>query len=461
MTIWVPDIENRPGPRYRAIADCLAEEIRHGRLEPGDRLPPQRELADALGLTLGTVTRAYAEARRCGLVRAEVGRGTFVSVPDDRWDPLLEPGRDPHGVIDFGPNLPLYGEDPDLGSALRRIARRRNTGRLLRYQPLTGSVRHREAGGRWLARHGVEAGPERVVITAGAQHAISLLLGALCRPGDTVLTAAVTYPGIRTAASLYGLKLRGVAMDGEGIVPDDLERTCRETGARLLYCMPNIQNPTTATMSGARRGAIADVARRRGLRVIEDDVHGLLLDDPPPPLASRMPERTFYIASTSKVIAGGLRVAYVASPPEQVDRLAFAVAASLWSTPAINVEVATLWLDDGTADDTLRRKRAEAARRQQMAAKILAGRSFRAAPRSYFLWLELPPRWRAERFVDDARERGIALTPDRSFAVGSAPEPSAVRISLSAPAGAIDVEVGLRGVKGLLDEPARSVRPTV
>jgi len=221
-------------------------------------------------------------------------------------------------------------------------------------------------------------------------------------------------------------------------------------------------------MGDGRREKIAALARRHGLRIIAADVHALLLDNAPAPLAARIPGRTLYIASPSKTLAGGLRVAYIAAPLEYIERLSLAVAASLWSTPALNVALASLWIGDGTASDVLQRKRTEAKERQALARKILPPGLLRSQPHSYFAWLELPPAWTADRFVEVARERGVALTPDRSFAVGS-PQPArptvgarpAVRISLSAPLRRIDVEVGLQVLRTIRNGPPPTEIPTI
>jgi DNA-binding transcriptional MocR family regulator len=226
MTKWLPKISDRQGPRYRAIADCLAEDVQQGLLGQGDRLPPHRELAERLGLTVGTVSRAYAEAERRGLVRGEVGRGTFVRQPRPPLSPDAAASVSAGGLIDLGMNLPLYGEDPDLGAALLRLGRRRDVNDLLRYQSDAETRRHRRAGAAWIARHGVQVAPSQVVITAGAQHAITVLLGTLCRPGDTVLCEPLTYPGLKTVASLLGLHLMAVPTDEKGLLPDALQRIC-------------------------------------------------------------------------------------------------------------------------------------------------------------------------------------------------------------------------------------------
>ncbi|MDY0110686.1 MAG: PLP-dependent aminotransferase family protein [Candidatus Krumholzibacteria bacterium] len=452
MTIWLPEIDGRAGPRYLAIADRLGEDLARGRLVPGQQLPTHRELAARLGLTVGTVSRAYAEAEHRGLVRGEVGRGTFVCDLDDPGDLHdVPPNGNAGAPIDLALNLSLSADDPDLAGALRSLLERGDLAGLLAYQPLAGSRRHRQAGADWIARHGLRVAAQQVVITAGAQHAITVALSALCKPGDTVLTEALTYPGLKTAAQLLGLALSPVAIDGEGLVPAALDLAARRSGARVLYCMPSLHNPTTATMSQARREAIADVVDSCGLSVIEDDVHGLLADEAAPPLAARIASRAFYIASTSKLLAGGLRVAFLAAPADRIEQLTFAVTASLWALPALNVEVAARWIADGTAAEVAARKQREAAVRQNLARELLPAGRYRSAPRSYFLWLELPAPWRADRFVRAARERGVAVAPSEAFTVGDAAPPAAVRVSLSAARDHRELADGLQMLAGLLE----------
>jgi DNA-binding transcriptional MocR family regulator len=459
MTMWVPNLNERSGPRYLAIADCLAESIAGGRLSAGDRLPPQRDLADTLGLTLGTVTRAYAEARKRGLVRAQVGRGTYVLANDDRWDPVLRPGRPPDRLVDMGPNLPLHHEDPDLAQAVRRVLRSGDPARLTRYQPLTGGHADRLAGRQWLEWHGVEAEPDEIVVTAGAQHALMILLGTLGRRGSAVLCEESTYPGVKTAASLLGLELEPVAMDEEGLVPTALERAAAETRASLLYCMPTLQNPRTTTMSESRRREIVEVCRCRNLRIVEDDVHRLLQPEAPPPLRNFAPERTAYVTSTSKLLAGGLRVGYVALPPALVERLAFAVAASIWSIPPLMSAVAAQWIEDGTAEECIARKRGEAAARQKLAREILPRGSYVSSENSYFLWLNLPEPWTDEGFTVAARDAGVAVTPGRAFSPGGKANRHAVRVSLSAADTRDQSRRGLAILSELLSQERADSRP--
>ena len=159
MTMWRPDISGLAGPRYKAIADRLAADIQAGRLVPETVCPPSASWPTTSTSPWAPITRAYAEAERRGLLRGEVGRGTYVTEAESRFDPLLDPGRDPGGLIDLGLNLPLYAEDPDLAAALRDLGRRRDLASLLAYQPFTGSERYRRSGAEWIARHGLEVAP--------------------------------------------------------------------------------------------------------------------------------------------------------------------------------------------------------------------------------------------------------------------------------------------------------------
>ena len=128
---------------------------------------------------------------------------------------------------------------------------------------------------------------EDIVICSGVQHGMHTILATICRPGDLVVTEMVTYAGIKAIATLSGLQLRGLPIDAEGVEPTPFEDACR-SGARVLYTTPTLHNPTTATMSEARRREIACIAEAYGVSIVEDDVYGFLKPDAPLPIAPRV-----------------------------------------------------------------------------------------------------------------------------------------------------------------------------
>ena len=437
--MWIPELSDTPGPRYLAIVDVMADDIASGRLAPAERLPTQRELGKALGVALGTITRAYAEAERRGLVRGEVGRGTFVR---ERRGPVPPPSS-PSGLIDLSVNLPVYSEDPDLREALARLSERDDLGPLLHYQDHAGMGRHRAAGARWAARFGVAAEPESVLVCAGTQNALTVALSSLANPGDLVFTEALTYSGVKAVAQHLNLRLEGLAMDERGLLPDALAAAAKRRRAKALYLIPTIHNPTSASLDEERRRAIAEIADEHGLMIVEDDPDRLLTDGAPPPVASLVPERGYFIASMSKAVSGGLRIAFLTAPTSKVARLSRELWATHWMVAPLMAEIAALWIDDGTADRVLERKRAEAAARQRLAREILGSVGFRAHPNGYHLWIELPPPWKSAELVAEAYRRGVAVSPAEAFTVGDAPAPAAVRVCLGASPDRETVRAGL------------------
>lgn len=451
MTIsWVPRLESRHGPRYLAIADAITEDVAAGRMAPGTRLPTHRDLADRLRVTVGTVSRAYAEAARRGLLSGEVGRGTFVrgSAPEAAG------ARNRDGVLDLALNHPplLAGDAPRLGlqRALSGLIARQELGSLFDYPADGGNPGDREAGASWIRRAGIDARPEHVLVCSGSQHALTTALATLFRPGDLVLTEALTYPGMKAAARLLSLRLQGLALDAQGLRPDAFEAACRAGGAKGLYCVPTIQNPTTSVMPDARRAEIAAIARAHDVRLIEDDIHALLPADRPRPLAAHAPERSCYITSTSKMLAPGLRIGYLLGPPELTERLAAGIRATTWSASPLTAEVVSAWIRDGTADVILEQRREEAAARQALARAALGGHAFEAHPLGPHVWLHLPDPWRSEAFAACLRRRGVAVTPAEAFAVGRGGVPHAVRLSLGGPRTRADLQRALSVVRETL-----------
>jgi DNA-binding transcriptional MocR family regulator len=423
MTAWTPALP--PGtPLYLGLADAIAGDVAGGALLPGGRLPTQRELASRLRLAVSTVTRAYAEAERRGLISSEVGRGTFV-----RHSTLapLYPESD-GAAIDLRGNFllpwPLLGE---LRQGLARTAESGPEDEIFGYAPHRGLPRHRAAGARLAAGVGVPATVDRILVTAGVQHAMTVVFSTLLAPGDTLLVEELTYTGMRSLAQLLGLRLRPVRMDAEGILPDDLEAACRAGGAKALYCMPVLQNPTAAVMSARRCRDLAEIAARCGLPVVEDDSYGFLLPEAPR-LAALLPD-SYWLTGTSKSVLPTLRVGFVCAPPPAVGRLEAAIGATVYLASPLVAETVARWVEDGTYARVQQWKRQEVLARQEIARRAFDGLRYAADPCSPHGWLSLPEPWTAADAVARAAARGVRVTPAEAFAVGR-DIPRAVRICL-------------------------------
>lgn len=461
---WQPSLDE-DGPAFRAITRALEADVRSGRLRPGDRLPPHRELAETLGVNVGTVSRAYGEARRLGLIRGEVGRGTFVTAPAS---PTLVPqaAGAAGALVDLSVNLPLSTPAPDLAAALRALADAPDLAEATSYRDPAGSPRARAAGARWLARIGVERAADEVVCCAGAQHAIQVALASVVGPGEPVLAEALTYPGFVAAARMLGLRVRPVAVDAGGLVPEALEAACASERPRLLYCMPRLQNPTTAQLLAARRERIAEIARAYDLVVVEDDIQGDGVADPAAPLAAFAPERVLTIGGVSKVLAPGLRIAFLGAARARIARLAELVWSSVWMASPLGAELAAGWIEDGTAWRIAGERRHEMELRGRVAAEVLSGLVFHTRPGAYQVWLELPAvagrcegsaGWDAATFTEHLRGRGIAVSPANAFLAAEGPAPAAVRVSLSAARSLVELRRALEGVAALARERPRAV----
>jgi DNA-binding transcriptional MocR family regulator len=428
---WTPELRQADGPIYLALADAMAADIAAGRLRPGQSLPAQRALAEELDVDLTTVTRAYKEAQRRGLIEATVGRGTFVSGGES-----ARPKPVPQSPVDMTMNLPPQPDDAALTDRLARglaaVQRRPDLLSLLSYSHSAGTEQDRAAGAEWLRPRLGDIAGARVVIGAGAQATFAALLTTFAGPGDTVVTEAMTYPGFRSLAAHLGVKLVGVEMDAEGLVPEALDEACRAHQPKAIYCTPTIHNPTTATMSEPRRAAIAAVARQHALPIIEDDVYGHLASDAPAPLAMHAPERTYYVHSLAKIIAPGLRIAYCVAPDiAAAMRLGAAVRAMTLMAAPLMAALATQWIGDGSARAILDAVRHEAAARQRMVGQILTGATYVAHPEGHHLWLSVPAEWNPAEFASYLRPRGVAIVASDAFTAQTA-APAAVRLSLGA-----------------------------
>jgi DNA-binding transcriptional MocR family regulator len=448
MTDWVPALAALPGPRYLAFVDALEADIASGRVKPGMRLLPQRDMAQRLDLSVGTISKAYAEAEQRGLISGEVGRGTFVQ--RRRSEPRALGPSD--ATINLALNVPPHtGEDEVIATALAEIVADGEISNLLGYLPHQGVRRHREAMVSWLASLGVYTDADHVFITHGGQHALSIALGMVAAPGDIVLTESYTYSGMLALSAQCGYQLHGVATDAHGLTPESLDRAFAETKARVLYCMPTLQTPTGSVMPLQRRQAIAEIVRKHDAYLLEDDAYGYLLSPPLAPVSRLIPERSFFIVSFAKCLAPGLRIAAMIAPEAFRDRSINALRATGWMAVPVMAEVLARLIQNGGLARQAKLKRDKAAIRGGMVRRILKEwlPPSTAAP-GFHVWLPLPAGRTLAALIAQAAQAGITLAPPGALRRMES-ESLGVRLCLGAPTTEADLERALIEIRRILE----------
>lgn len=446
MEMWSPDLSAFPGPKYQAIAAALSRDIETGQLKAGDRLPPQRTLAAALDVDLTTVTKAYNEVRKLGLIEGGGRRGSFVKSAAISLFPQAETA-----VVDTGMNLPPEPRGGSLAQCLREgyaaILTSPIAATKLQYQPGGGALADRAAATSLLNSRGLEASEDEVVLAAGSQNALHAIVSTAFQPGDAVALGSHAYPGFIAVARRYGLELAAIDSDAEGLLPDALAKAARKRRIRGLYAVPTNDNPTTATMGEQRRRDLAAVAIAHGIELIEDDAYGMLPSRPLPPLACFAPEQTWHVSSLSKIVSPALRVAYVLAPSA---RKAWRIAADVHETaimaPPLNAALVTRWIEDGKLARLVAEVRDEAVERQRLVSRILGDLSYASHPEGYHLWLPVPEGIPAAQIVNTLRPAGLSIVQSDAFAVEPAQSPASLRISIG---GSLSQERLARALKML------------
>ena len=424
-SVWTPRLEPGREPLSERLAAALSSDIIGERLDGGARLPAQRDLAFQLGIGTGTVTKAYAALERRGLVRSVKGSGTFVAVIHKRRGPLIN-------LADNAP--PSVITDKLLSRTFSAIARRIDTGLYNSYPPVGGHDEHRRLMSGWLAGLGIDASPSHLLLTAGAQHALSVAFSIACNGEGSIHTEAQTYARAITLARYQGRRMAGVAIDGEGLLPDSLDRALHDApgDARTVYVTPTLQNPTTATMGRERRKAIVAVCRARNATIIEDDVYTLDQANDLPALMSLAPERTLYVNSLSKTVDPALRIGVLVLPPTFMAAAEDVLHATAIMASSTSCAVMQQWLLDGTAAEVRQAVQTEARRRNGLARSILGNAIVPASLHGHHVWL--PMTRQATLLVEAAaRGMGVAVTPPLSTAIDPETLTSGIRLCIGAP----------------------------
>lgn len=421
--------QNTQRPAYLLIADIIADGINSGEFQPRDRLPPLRELAIMLSLNYTTVTRGYANAKQRGLIDSRPGLGSFIR------------GKVPAVPLSGGSSYEMTMNSPiepdmNLAQAISEGAinlfRQKNIPGLLRYQDFGGQAEDKAMAKIWLEKQLPTVSLEEILIAPGIHSTLVGLLTLLCRKGGSVCVSDLIYPGLKAIASQLNISLQSLPCDEDGPLPRAFENQCQTGDISALYINPTIQNPTTLTLPLRRREALADVALRYSVPVIEDEAYVALATHHIASFSELIPELTWYITGMSKCFGPGLRTAFVKGPGKRNTQLLAGAlrALNVMASPITNA-LASQWISDGTADSVLQSVRAESVIRQKMASEILRDFTYRAAPQGFHLWLRLPRHfnWNPAEMAVKLRELGVSAVSSAAFCTDNNP-PDALRICL-------------------------------
>lgn len=450
---WRPQKSGLEKPYYLSIAASLEADILSGKLPADTKLPPQRELADFLDLNLSTVTRAYKLCELKGLLYAVTGRGTFVSPGTSTQNPFLEKGG---GVIEMGMIKPFYENNHAVRDAARLVLNREESIKLFEYSNPLGTKRQINAARKWLCRIGIDVGEENLLLSAGAQNALSVILISLFKAGDKIAVDNFTYTNFKGLANFLHIQLIAVPADGHGMSPNELSALCKNTEIKGIYLMPTCSNPTSIFMPQSRRLELAEIIKRYHLLVIEDDIYSFLSVHGPAapgtkPFFSMAPEQTVHICSISKSLCAGLRVAFIAFPDQYRELLVSGMLAINLKTVSLNSEIIAELIESGDAENIVKQKILSARKRNQIFQTVFP--SVQANPiERFFHWLQIPAHLTSEELELLALQKGIHVLGSHHFAMQNENKSSYIRVSIASPDTEDDLRKGLLILKNIFEE---------
>lgn len=447
---WVPDLENKEGPVYKRIAEIIEEDIQSGKLMYGAKLPPQRVIADHLGVNHGTVTRAYKLCEEKGLLKGTVGKGTFVSGSAGLPVELLT-DHDDSDIISLGMTLPLYELNDQLKQYLNEMSVAIDYNIALKYCPPEGHIKHRYIAANWLRSTGIEADPDNMIISSGTQNALAVILTTIFEKGDRIAVDTFTYTGLKSLAKYLGIILVPVSGKGFFMSPEALSLACRREKIRGVYLMPDCHNPTASVMDDGDRQLLAEVIEEEDLLCIEDATYRFTLTKQRKAISSYIPDRSFYIHGTSKAVSPTFRISYLVGPKAYVNRLKQGINNLTWMASPFTAEILSLLQSTGQYKAFVAMKSAELAARNKLFDKIFMSNHWIKGENTMFRCLLLDETVDERAIEQEALRRGVQVFGISRFAAGAATTVKGIRLSISSPKSRKELVKGFIIIRDMLD----------
>ena len=446
---WKPVIDRSVKSLYLSLAMQLEQDIINGSILPGTKLPPHRELADYLDINVSTVSKAFKVCELKGLLCATVGSGTFVSYDALSNAYLLSEGR-AKDVIELGATIPESASYEPLMHQFKNLVNETDLSKLFSYCRPADMLWQKDAALKLMRKGGYATNIETILFANGGQNAITAVLMGLCKHGDKLGADPHTYPGLKTAAGMLGVQLVPIKQDNGEMDEDALIYACKNDNLKGIYLIPDYQNPTTHRLSLARRKALAKVAKEYNIFIIEDATYHLMCEKTIQAVASFAPEQTIYIASLSKTLAPGLRLAYVSAPDQYKKQLSNALYNINISVSPLMAELSARIIVSNQIDTIIESHRKNTILRNKLVNRYLSEYECCGENSCIFRWLKLPANISASDFEKLALEQGVQVYAAERFTVGNSVPEKAVRLSVCAPDTIEELELGLKILQKLL-----------
>ncbi|MEP2782054.1 MAG: PLP-dependent aminotransferase family protein [Pseudoruegeria sp.] len=461
-TIWFPDLTDIDGPKYQVLTESIRQAVLESHLKPTEKLPPVRELAWALKITPGTVARAYKILVDEGVLKAEVGRGTFVAEQNLLEDLLLQFNPKTLPWVEHvdlrSPGLPELGQGILLKDALVDMASGPLDSMYHNYPNDHSDRPAREAVYNWLDTQDLGPfEPDDIVLTHGGQNAITLIFQTVLRGSDPVVfTEELSYTGFRHAARLSRAKIVSIPSDDEGLRPDLLHEAIHTYGGQILCTSPENHNPTVEQTTMRRRQELAEVISRHKLHVIEDDCYRMGRDRLPG-YRALIPESAWYISSLSKELTPSLRVGYAVAPKGLANDLRRTRQHSSFGLAVPVAQMAERVLNDPRSVGVAKAVQERVDDYVRIAVNVLGGFDLSWRNGVPLLWLRLPRGWRASAFCRAAEREGVYVRSADDFVLIDGKAPHAIRIAINGRISPEQFEKGLQVLVRLLSNPADAI----
>lgn len=451
-------------PIYVQIAEQIKKQILMKELLPGMKLEPERKLANELSVNRSTILNAYEKLKKEGLIVSKVGQGTVVLDGNQRenvetkpcWNQLFSsqvkafdslllkdtlPLLDPSNVISFGLGIARAEEEPKLPIYdLAKEVEKDPECRALSITPIGGFLSLREILAKRLVKQGISCSSNQVIVLSGSQQGIDLAARILIEPGDIVAVEAPSYFLALQSFRAAGARIMEIPVDEEGMRMDHLELMLKRYHPKMIYTMPNYQNPSTYCMSLERRKNLIELARRHDIMILEDDAYGeFVYDDKPlPSLASMdMSGHVISLRTFSKTISPGLRLGYMVADENVIKMCCMVRQGEDVHPNSISQWLVERYLEITDLDQYIKHIcKAYQKKRDLMFDALVsyapAGMSFYRPRGGIYIWCELPKHVSAVKLLERTLKRKVSFMPGNSFFLSEEGD-SYIRLNFSYP----------------------------